>query len=873
MADTLRVVGHARGHWTAAALDRRRFLAAVGGVAGLAAAAQLPVGPAAAQPRPPAVTTRSGWASPAATPPPPGWCCGPGWSRGRSSPAAGCRAQPVPVQWQLAADALRTSSARARCGRCPSSPTRCTSTSRGLPPTASGSTGSATAGTSHRSGRTRTAPARGAPRQRLDLAFASCQDWASGYYPSYAHMADEDLDLVLHLGDYVYEGGIPADGGCARYAPPTCCATRRGRSSAGGCSTRWSSPTPTCSSHTALPLRRHLGRPRGAQRLRQPRVAVRRRHLRGSRRRLPGVVRAPAGAPAVARRARTGRGSTDGWPGATWPSSTSSTGGSTAPCRPVGGARRMPATRRTLPRQPCSGDAGALALRRLRRRPGAVEPARQQRDDGPPRPRRRPGRPAVARRLGRLPGRPQPADRGLAARRRAQPGRAHRRLALDVRQRHPAQLRPAGLTGGGDRVRRHVDLDQRRRPGLRAVLRPDDPVQPAHQVLRRRPPRLRPVQVRQRTAGGRSTGWCARSAGARRRSTRTRRSWSRTAGRAPSSSPARAERRVEHRVRRSTGHRLLTAALRPAPRSAPRPAPRPARRPRSAPARPCWDRPRRAGRARPPTAARAAPRWPRTPTTTRTRTATTTAPRRPGRRGSGRGRARAVRRSRTTSSEIRAGTSSGGSAYGSNTSMYSSAGPSSAASASRMRSRSGSGPASGSYCSRGTRSVMTPSRAPASSSWLTSSSSSGIAVPGSPLRAIARHRQQEARDLVGHALGEVLQVAVHVARVASRERGSRVTAQSSTARLPSNALPKVTSSAYSRSPPTGSPLARRVTRNPRGFSIRVRYVAVASPSRLGSVARMTSVTAPSASRCISSRTRSWSGPMPSIGEIAPPSTW
>jgi phosphodiesterase/alkaline phosphatase D-like protein len=41
-------------------------------------------------------------------------------------------------------------------------------------------------------------------------AFASCQHWASGYYPSYRHMADEDLDLVPHLGDYLYEDGIPA---------------------------------------------------------------------------------------------------------------------------------------------------------------------------------------------------------------------------------------------------------------------------------------------------------------------------------------------------------------------------------------------------------------------------------------------------------------------------------------------------------------------------------------------------------------------------------------------------------------------------------------------------------------------------------------
>ncbi|HEX6360681.1 alkaline phosphatase D family protein [Actinophytocola sp.] len=60
-------------------------------------------------------------------------------------------------------------------------------------------------------GRTRTAPADG--MGRLALAVASCQAWDNGFYPSYRHMADEDLDLVLHLGDYVYEGGVPADGG------------------------------------------------------------------------------------------------------------------------------------------------------------------------------------------------------------------------------------------------------------------------------------------------------------------------------------------------------------------------------------------------------------------------------------------------------------------------------------------------------------------------------------------------------------------------------------------------------------------------------------------------------------------------------------
>jgi alkaline phosphatase D len=45
-------------------------------------------------------------------------------------------------------------------------------------------------------GRTKTAPAAGAVVDRLRFAFA------------YRHMAQDDLDLVIHLGDYIYEGGI-----------------------------------------------------------------------------------------------------------------------------------------------------------------------------------------------------------------------------------------------------------------------------------------------------------------------------------------------------------------------------------------------------------------------------------------------------------------------------------------------------------------------------------------------------------------------------------------------------------------------------------------------------------------------------------------
>jgi alkaline phosphatase D len=55
-------------------------------------------------------------------------------------------------------------------------------------------------------GRTRTAPDPRRPLARLAFAFASCQHYEQGLYTAYRHMAEEDLDLVVHLGDYIYEG-------------------------------------------------------------------------------------------------------------------------------------------------------------------------------------------------------------------------------------------------------------------------------------------------------------------------------------------------------------------------------------------------------------------------------------------------------------------------------------------------------------------------------------------------------------------------------------------------------------------------------------------------------------------------------------------
>ncbi|MFF4759753.1 alkaline phosphatase D family protein [Streptomyces sp. NPDC001292] len=34
----------------------------------------------------------------------------------------------------------------------------------------------------------------------MSLAVASCQSYHAGHYTAFQHMAEEDLDLVLHLG-------------------------------------------------------------------------------------------------------------------------------------------------------------------------------------------------------------------------------------------------------------------------------------------------------------------------------------------------------------------------------------------------------------------------------------------------------------------------------------------------------------------------------------------------------------------------------------------------------------------------------------------------------------------------------------------------
>jgi alkaline phosphatase D len=58
---------------------------------------------------------------------------------------------------------------------------------------------------SSRIGRALTLPAPGATLDRLRFGFVSCSNYEHGYFSGYRHLADENPQFVLYLGDYIYE--------------------------------------------------------------------------------------------------------------------------------------------------------------------------------------------------------------------------------------------------------------------------------------------------------------------------------------------------------------------------------------------------------------------------------------------------------------------------------------------------------------------------------------------------------------------------------------------------------------------------------------------------------------------------------------------
>ncbi|HEU4513734.1 MAG TPA: alkaline phosphatase D family protein [Nocardioidaceae bacterium] len=75
-------------------------------------------------------------------------------------------------------------------------------------------------GSASRVGRTRTAPAANAGPRNLRFGVVSCSNLPGGYFSAYRHLARrDDLDAVLHLGDYLYEYGDGGYGGVRKPVP------------------------------------------------------------------------------------------------------------------------------------------------------------------------------------------------------------------------------------------------------------------------------------------------------------------------------------------------------------------------------------------------------------------------------------------------------------------------------------------------------------------------------------------------------------------------------------------------------------------------------------------------------------------------------
>ncbi len=70
-------------------------------------------------------------------------------------------------------------------------------------------------------GRTLTAPPADAMPSGLRLGVVSCSNWEAGYFAAYRHLAARgDLQLVVHLGDYIYEYGTGQFAAAGRVVRP-----------------------------------------------------------------------------------------------------------------------------------------------------------------------------------------------------------------------------------------------------------------------------------------------------------------------------------------------------------------------------------------------------------------------------------------------------------------------------------------------------------------------------------------------------------------------------------------------------------------------------------------------------------------------------
>ncbi len=151
------------------------------------------------------------------------------WTRLALDPVApdglgGMPSRPVEVEWQLAADerfaaVLASGTAIARSAAAHSVHVEVD----GLAPGREYFYRFRAEGHVSPAGRTRTAPVGTTP---LTFAVAACAHWEHGHFTAYRRMTEQEPDLVVHLGDYMYEyppdGYTAVSGSVRSFAGSTC---------------------------------------------------------------------------------------------------------------------------------------------------------------------------------------------------------------------------------------------------------------------------------------------------------------------------------------------------------------------------------------------------------------------------------------------------------------------------------------------------------------------------------------------------------------------------------------------------------------------------------------------------------------------------
>lgn len=144
------------------------------------------------------------------------------WTRLAPEPLSGggMPGRPVPVRWQVATDPAMIDIVRSGgTVALPRDGHAVRVIAAGLPEDSRLYYRFHALGQSSRIGRTRTFPRAGGSHMRF--AFASCQNYTDGFYPAWRDVAElaetaEDIDFVIHTGDYIYENGpasAPVDPG------------------------------------------------------------------------------------------------------------------------------------------------------------------------------------------------------------------------------------------------------------------------------------------------------------------------------------------------------------------------------------------------------------------------------------------------------------------------------------------------------------------------------------------------------------------------------------------------------------------------------------------------------------------------------------